>query len=129
MTPKNSIQLDTGKMCFGAPEGCPPLPQMYEVEDIEIEEEAPLPKENPYIKAAEEASLTGTINIETEEAREALRKLTAIVEAALRVFSIMWETIKNAPNRRVIHLAAHGSPRVRKKNVKRLVRHYWRLKR
>jgi hypothetical protein len=133
MPNKDSIRLDPGKMCFVVPEDCPPLPNLYETEEIETEEEALWPKENPYIKAAEEASFTGTINIETEEAREAMRKVTAIAEAAARVFSQVWETVKkmvdSCTNRRVLYLATHGSPRVRKKNVKRLVRYYRRMQR
>jgi hypothetical protein len=130
MPPKDSIRLDPGKMCFVAPEDCSPLPNLYEMEEIETEEDAPWPKVNPYIKAAEEASITCVTTL-TEETREALRTLTATVEAVIHVASQVWGITKkmfeSCPSRRVVHLVTHGSPRVRKKNVKRLVRYYRRM--
>jgi hypothetical protein len=54
----------------------------------------------------------------------------APLEEAVVAFKRMWETVKALPlpSRRVVHLATrHGSPRVRKKNRKRIERYYIKL--
>lgn len=72
----------------------------------------------------------GTIEVleVTEDTKEALRNLSEMAEAMGRVFEQVMKVVKKmvgtCPNRRVVYLATHGSPRVRKKNTKRIVRYY-----
>lgn len=131
MPPKDNIQLGPGKMYFNTPDGIVPLGDVQEVTLEPVEDELdingdPLPR-----IIAEPQGFTGTITL-TEEAAEAFRKIAAIAEAAWRVLKQVIETFKEmvdtCPNRRVVHLAMHGSPRVRKKNIKRIVRYYKKMR-
>ena len=73
-----------------------------------------------------------------ERAAEALKKLAqTIAERLAPIVNIATETFKRVseihnealrvfPNRRVVYLAKHGSPRVRKKNLKRIYKYFRR---
>ena len=109
-------------------DGYQPLPYLYEVEEELEEEPTPWPKENPHIiKAADEASFTCEIN-SPGLAAFLNSHLTPEVKLLAKMIDVIADALRKYPNRRVLHLATHGSPRVRKKNVKRLVRYYKKLR-
>ena len=126
MPPKNSIKLGRGQMYVSTPEGLKPLGEIQEVELTE-ESELDILGNTPRYIVPQSAEFTVEVTL-TAEASEALRKLAATAEAAWSAFKRIVETIKdmvdNYPNRRVVYLAAHGKPKTRKKNVKRIVRYY-----
>jgi hypothetical protein len=127
MTPKN-IRLGAGEMYFNTPDGFVPLGDVQEVELTE-EPELDILGNQPRIIVPPTREFTATVTL-TEEASEALRKLMAPLEEAVAAFKRIWETIKALPlpSRRVVHLATrHGSPRVRKKNHRRIERYYIKL--
>jgi hypothetical protein len=68
----------------------------------------------------------------TKLARTIAERLTPIVNIATEAVKILIEIHNEAlrvyPNRRVVYLAKHGSPRVRKKNLKRIYNNYRRIK-
>ena len=86
-------------------------------------------KKNPHIiKKADEASFNCTIN-----SPELVAFLSSVIPPMWKLLrqmvQVIADTLKKYPNRRVLHLARHGSPRTRKKNVKRIVRFYRRRNR
>ena len=77
------------------------------------------------------------IEEQLERAAEALKKLAqTIAERLAPIVNIATEALREIhnealrafPNRRVVWLAKHGSPRVRKKNLKRIYEHFGRIK-
>ena len=127
MPPKN-ITLGSGKMYFNTPDGFVPLGDVQEVELTE-EPELDILGNKPRIIVPASREFTATVTL-TEEASEALRKFMAPIEEAVVAFKRMWKTVKALPlpSRRVVHLATrHGSPRVRKKNRRRIERYYIKL--
>ncbi len=56
--------------------------------------------------------------------------IETLIEKIVPVVTQVTETIlRKYPNKRVVHLALHGKPRVRKKNIKRITRYIEKLKR
>ena len=94
-----------------------PLPHIYEVEEELEEEEAPWPKVNPHIKRAVDAFCEVVPQI-----------VQAIVEVLPVIIEATADVLKKYPNRRVVHLALHGKPRTRKKNWKRILRYYKKMR-
>ena len=132
MPPKDSIRLDSGTIYFNTPEGLKPLGGVQSVEITEEPPELDIYGDKPAILVPQSGEITGTITL-TAEASEALSTLAAKVEAAYSLFNQILKNIKEMcdvyPYRRSKHLAAHGSPRVCKKNAKRIARYYKKLKR
>lgn len=48
--------------------------------------------------------------------------LTPIIEVVKNAIKYMADILKTYPNQRVVYLALHGKPRVRKKNIKRITK-------
>lgn len=49
--------------------------------------------------------------------------LVPVITKLAELATELWGLIKNTyPNKRVVHLAMHGKPRVRKKNVRRIMK-------
>lgn len=74
------------------------------------------------VDLAKEASVTGTID--SPECAAFLEALPQIVQALVNILPCIFEAIFNYPNRRVVHLALHGKPRTRRKNMRRILRYY-----
>jgi hypothetical protein len=121
-----------GRYLVPSEEGYQPLPSLYEVEEIETEEEAPWPKENPHlVKRADDLDFTAEARVSTKLVEalkwvgEAARRITETLQTA-------WELCRRistlcvaelAKLKRVKHLALHHKKeRVRKKNRNRLQR-------
>lgn len=53
---------------------------------------------------------------------DSIKKIVPVVKLAAEVVADFWKSIKDTyPNKRVVHLATHGKPRVRKKNIRRIM--------
>ena len=129
------------------------LPQLYEIEGVDLAEPEPeqLPKENPFLNLKPLPEIEETDDIinlfgqalEIErQAYKAAEMLATLANAfkALQptieaIAETLWPTIKALvelteqmidlyPNKRVVHLAKHGKPRVRKKNIKRILKYF-----
>lgn len=125
MPPKKYIPLSPGAVYFDTPDGPVPLDGVQEVEITE-ETDLPLLGDTPARIVKQAGELTGTITL-TEEATEALRRLSQTVEkvwhALVRALERIKSVIDSGQHRRVVHLALHHrDPLVRKKNLKRLER-------
>lgn len=48
--------------------------------------------------------------------------ITKLIDAFTSIFNEMHEALKSYPNKRIVYLATHGKERVRKKNIKRIMK-------
>ena len=48
--------------------------------------------------------------------------ITKLIDTLTPILNEMYEAIKAYPNKRVVYLATHGKERVRKKNIKRIMK-------
>lgn len=125
-------------------ETCPykyTLPQLYETVDEPEAEPVQWPKENPFINPDQEAALQKGF----EELAQALKRMAEILSPAMaalgeavgkiaqlaldytKLIAEMNEIIIDTyPHKRVIHLAKHGKPRTRKKNINRIAKDFKR---
>lgn len=118
MPPKDiEIGRRNGRLFVYTEEGYQPLPHIYEVEEELEEEEEPWPKVNPHIKRAVDAFCEVAPQI-----------VQAIVEVLPVIIEATADVLKTYPNHRVTHLALHGKPRTRKKNWKRILRYYKKMR-
>lgn len=130
--PTNDTKIGrmNGRHLILTEDGYQPLNGIKEVEITEEPPELDIDGRLPCRIVPEPTKFSGSIEL-TEEASDALRSLAVIAEAVEHVFKQVMKVLKKmvdtCPNRRVVHLAKHGSPRVRKKNAKRLVRYYAKL--
>lgn len=115
------------QVAHGLADGLHDLPCIYEVEEELEEEPTPWPKENPYIKAAEEVTLTGAISPETATAFVELF-VKPMAKVLAQMVQAIADVLRKYPNRRVVHLALHGRPRTRKKNTKRIARYFKKIR-
>ena len=50
------------------------------------------------------------------------KKIEPLIKTIMEVARICVEKILSYPNKRVLHLVKHGKPRVRKKNMRRIIK-------
>lgn len=94
------------------------LPQLYKIEGVDLAEPEEWPKENPYLKPEVKISV---------DFEPIIKGLAAVAAAAVKMAKTLQPIIKaigDYPNKRVIHLAKHGKPRTRKKNIKRILKYF-----
>jgi hypothetical protein len=62
-------------------------------------------------------------NIMAERIREQIiPTIRKIIEAVAPILNLITEALKTYPNKRIVYLATHGKERVRKKNLKRIMK-------
>lgn len=122
MPPKNSIRLDAGTLYFNTTEG--PVPFCTGVQEASLEIEEPeldiFADDKARIITAPPQEFTSSIRL-TDEGTEMMRRMIE----GLKLLALAKTMLYCYPSRRVGHLAIHhGKERVRKKNLKRIVRYY-----
>lgn len=127
------------------------LPQLYEIEGVDLAEPEEWPKENPFLNLKPLPEIEETDDIinlfgqaseierQAYKAAEMLVTLAYAFKALQPIIEAIAETLRPTikaigelteqiidlyPNKRVIHLAKHGKPRVRKKNIKRILKYF-----
>lgn len=105
-------------MYFSTPEGLKPL---GEVQAVEITEEHELDiLGEPTVRIVQpQQEFTAEITV-SQETMEELRR--TMIDAMVK--SQIAYMLNNYPNRRVVHLARYGNPKLSKKNWKRIARYY-----
>ena len=69
------------------------------------------------------AKATEAFSIMTERIREQIiPTIRKIIETVAPVLNPIIEALKTYPNKRVVYFATHGKERVRKKNIKRIMK-------
>lgn len=108
------------------------LPFIYE-EETEPEAEAePCPRENPALKEPTEVEAAKEeVRAFFEKIAETLRPIMCTIAETLKNYVTAIKTVAEAvidtyPNKRVVHLAKYGKGRTRKKNIKRILKHFER---
>ena len=121
------------------------LPQLYEIEGVDLAEPEEWAEEKQYIKPDQEAALQEGFEMLVQglqKMRDLLAPAFAVVveeigkiaQQASAVFELIAETcettcetiIEQYPNKRVIYLAKHGKRRTRKKNINRILKYFER---
>lgn len=78
----------------------------------------------PIVPLSEQiAKVTETFNSMSERIREQIiPTIRKIIETVAPVLNTIIEALKTYPNKRIVYLATHGKERVRKKNLKRIMK-------
>lgn len=129
------------------------LPQLYKIEGVDLAEPEEWPKENPFLNLKPLPEIEETDDIinlfgqaseierQAYKAAEMLVTLAYAFKALQPIIEAIAETLRPTikaigelteqiidlyPNKRVLHLAKHGKPRTRKKNINRIIKYFER---